>query len=982
MSLFSHQVEITAYLYPKTIKKIDNQDALYKRFPLGSPNTALQTLYDEIDWTLAVGFTLKQLVPSVSNTGNMFSVRKGHNFVQESCVHCIDIDLPDAFMGQVGAGDVFVPFTNFTDIPRLATVEEVVAYLENTLHIPSDVGLLVTRSRSQMQALVAEEDSIPPKWHVYVITSSPMDAKVFQEHIKIRASIDQLYIGLQKDGQPTTRHPFIDTDANSAKLITEWGGSENPIALYRPGRTINSAGWVRTHLVKPFTGRPIEVFTEQEQASVLERAKLNKEAREKIAGVIERKYLAGEALEWDEPLCLSRASNGYKAGDMIKASVVVDEFTYNAQFHSLADRERDYGLHYSAAGKMFIDYTNGNSVHLVKLKPLPVTAHKVDSPYIGDHFVKHWDRSKTTLLISQTGSGKTYSLTAIDVGPTSGFLGMIYAVPTHALAQDIAKDYGLIYLPSGQRNWAEEVQPYSKVVMTVDKLMGHLKDDKQNLSAKLLIIDEAHHHLWNPKDLHVPMRELYQGKRNLEVGAIILASATIDPLLLDIPQLDILEYPASQIREVEAVRTLDYNVYKEAKTSLTFKDNTLDGAVETSWLLSRGQTAVNLFGQNKAIDGGYKTELPANLEAIDHIFATRVMREGVSLNQSRDLLVLRNDVTHRSGSVNIVQFLNRLRGWADVALMKIGYNHFREALPEPSLAKFWLLAQAAETYDVLDFELLSFLQLDPLIAKAGFIEDGIVKVSELKVIAYYLHAYESYEVSNFEVLRANLLPYGVDLIDSYSSDDFLSREEVRDAEAASRDELFGEIVENLSDFKMACEHAKTFKKLNSYLYEPSNDPAILTYQMKKKQIKPIESSVVRINKNKIATVDLTEESQVLTQVKESFAEQVKQHTTSIAEGYDLYLGDYFVEGELVPLRQMIAKYKGLVKKVTGKNPTNVTKNDVVKLLKKFCTFTMFAGADEMQTNSKRVNGYRIDKFGVLDEDMFVRINSATPNIAS
>ncbi len=973
MSLFNQSVEITEFLYyNQPGKKKAKAKNTYRRRFLGSPDEALQNLYEHTKWENQVGFSFKPLVPLHKPSPNFGSL-KSNLLVDSSYILALDIDIFDGLVGQPSSQG-YLKFEEALP-PGLFTPEKALTWARRVLLIPSAVGALVTYSHSTMAAKLGGPE-LPHgymKMHIIFVMDKPLTDHEKKVGLLARCAKDQMYEGLHADGKLSIYHPWIDFNYGSAKMFNEWTGPESSIALYRPGVPLSSSAWVKTHKIKPLDASPIKVYSESQRQILLDDYADKRAAAAKKLGRPIKLIKEGDSLPYDHPL--------YREGKVMgMAGEIADKGLACPNFDALdGTYTKTASVYYVKGTRLFKDYHSDTS-HTVDTKPLPITYIKRTGRYIADDFAKYHKpgEKKISLWKAQPDAGKTFAVLRINVGMFSPYSGGIVLVPTKALVQKIAEDYPHVtYMESGMVKW-QSLPENVWGVMTYAKFIGHMLKG-EHINNRLLVMDELHKMLEDSNPVTRAIRDIYQGKVDTGAKEILLVTATIDARTLMIPDLHTFQFDTTLHYDLVTTRVIPHAELRKAKRAFIFMDNKAQMGTYSSWFESMGRTSVLLHGQNTAIDHDelkYKTFIPNDLEEeFDFICSTSVLREGYSLTGRYDLVVVNNSVSNPQGVFGIAQTIMRTRDHEGGLFLKVAYTHFRKKKPQPDMNTYLMLAEKAMKPELLDKRLIDYFKADPLIQTAFRIEEieatgeYIVMEDELGVIASYLKAKDAYELSNYEALQEGLGEYGIFVEDGHSMDNEYTEKELKEIESAERAEdndAYKDLQAQFKAFKDIIARAESFDEVAQLLEEKTGLAAIEQLQKSIDNRNPLTETAWL---NSPART-LTEKAQVGTKVSKGKKEDIRHHSEAVSNGVLARIGDYFEVGTVYSRKICTEKVNALV---TGTSKYTIT--NVREALRTFCKFRMYTEDGELRAKySSTVRFYELTQFGLVTEDMLVPLD--------
>lgn len=980
MSLFATQVEITAYKY--NIRSGEKPSALsgqYARAYLKQPSHALSELHDLIINEPKIGFHLSPMTTKMPDHGQLAKgIRVGTNFIPESYVQCIDIDIPKS-LSIVTSHEGDILLDEGDDVPKMKSASQLSTWLRRTLGIQASHGVLITYSHSTM-AYKKEHDELPDRIsaHCYVVFDAPLDTKEFTSALEIRCRKDQWYRGMTATGKLKESHPWADFATNSAKVFNEWTGEDSPVALFRGGEPLSATGWMRTSRVKPNVNEPINIYTEtqHEQVRAIHKRFMAEQAANNPHHNATRSYKDGESFEFDEPIYKNNVFICY-------ASEMADKFPKSINVDSKSDPTNQSGhMWYTGVeANLFIDFAHGeNTRHGVKPKECRRTINYTGTRYIKDLFeseVKPREH-KVSLMIAKPDSGKTYAVLHRDVSMFSPYNGGILLVPTLALAQKVSQEYPHVkHMESGTTKW-EELDDYVWGVMTYNKFYGHMMKGSK-ASGKLVVMDEIHTRLRESSELNRYMADVYQGREDTGAAELLLVTATIEPETLMIEDLPIYKFETDHWTDVYSVRVTPYRELGDADRAFLFMDNKSELGVLTSWLRDMGRRAINLHGKNLITADGLKTNISATIEQdYDFICSTSVMREGYSLTAKYDLVMLNNATAHSAGSQDIAQALMRVRNFEGEAFLKIANTHFREVKKRPNLSVFMNLAKAAFNGTRLDYELIKYFKSDAFITASNFLsEEGVIKIDPLGIISYYNTKVADFEKSSFEGMSDGLARSNINLVDLHSIDNDLSPEEIKIIEAEDRGESnasYLERKENIKTYKKECREAITKKELENLIDNAPDIPELNHFT--KKLMSTEYTETVMWDGAPGGTAYLNERHVTLSRASSSFLDTIHRHDRAVVQGIYEKAVEYVTTGVRYNNTQLVRKLDAMLKSNKAYKKENIR-----KALDLFCEYVMFDREGNPQDKySGNVVAYEIIRIGLILPEMLIPINRSRPRL--
>lgn len=973
-------IYITAYRY--NTKRGDKPNAVtgqYATLDLGKPSEALNTLYEILLNKEADGFHLEQMIPSMPRQGTLLKgIRTGDKFIKGSNIHCIDIDIPRALTAIFKIDpdtdeELSRPLAYAADVPRMRSANQANTWMRNVLGIRSNHGVLITYSHSTMKRILEEYDTIPEdgvktrrqaqpvldrvSMHIYLAFDQPLTDKDFIKGLQARCMKDQMWLGLYGVGAPVLKHPWADFNTSSAKLFNEYTGPENSVALFREGKVLSTKGWIDTKLIKSLATEPKQVYSQEDMEwrdQITER-QLRKRQKDGYTGHV---YKSGEAFTWDQPIY----KNGKKVG-------VAADFLTNKKLptnlDSVNDPDSQNGeMYYNRKLEIFIDFAHGaNTIH-----PIQMPTNDID--YTGRKYIPFTDYVKPrehniSLIIADPGSGKTYAALHQDVSLFSVYNGGIFLVPTHALALNIEGSYKHVkYLRSSEDKW-DDMEQYAWTVMTYDKFYGHIAAGDR-CGGWLVVMDEIHTRLQSVSETNRWVQQVIRGQIDIQAAEIQLMTATIEPETLLIKDLPVFKFITEEKTILSAIRSIPYEKLRSANRAFVMMDDRSNITIGSAWASDIGKKSIPLYGKNLQLADSSITYVDSAIEQEnDFIFATSVLREGYSLTEDYDIVILNNATSLSQGAQGIAQGIKRVRSHCPNLYIKIANTHFREPRVRPSLNNFVQLAKYAGS--VLDYETIKYFRTDRLITSTNFINNkGEVEIDPLGAIVYYNELLAAYEKSSFEAMSERLLDFGIQLMDEYSYDDDLTLEEIREVEAAERgedNELYLQHIEQEQDFRRRCKEAVTKKELEVLINEPTDLPYIKQLQLKMLNTDYIETiSMQNVPGGK---AELKEKYVVQSRAIPQVVVRIRMHERAIA--YKIYerAASYFDLNTQYTISQVLRKLDSFI---PGLN--NFNKDTLREGLDQFCLYRMYTADGKLaERYSAAVKRYEVYHIGLFTEEI-------------
>lgn len=413
-------------------------------------------------------------------------------------------------------------------------------------------------------------------------------------------------------------------------------------------------------------------------------------------------------------------------GEIVTVQYVQDILRDQKRYSSPTNNYANSKMQYFPTTRSFCDYSDNSKFYKIVEDTKIIRYSSTYAP-----LRSLTNTSINTVDISPTGSGKTYAYMI--------HTHTIFLVPTLALVNQLGKEYDQANpLISGFHTW-RDINTSMCNVMTYDKLCGHLKED---LSEYNIIIDEAHLFISsiNPQHLKLLKTLFYRKKKFKELK---LLSATLLP-----ETLSLFQFPHSIYRYID--------INKKPKITFINDIPKLDKNKRTLFFLNSKQKIAVIADQHKEFNifiAKSNAVIPSDFSNYNLILATQVLREGYSISNHIDTLIVHN-VHNAKGAQDIAQFIARARGnTPDIYIVK-ALSHFKNSKYIPNLASLHNIVETSELPEDLNI-FNKALNINRLMSLSKD-DDNVTRLQG--TIQYYNELQAMYENSNFSAM-SNMLDY-------------------------------------------------------------------------------------------------------------------------------------------------------------------------------------------------------------------------------
>ena len=971
--MFDSTIDLTIYKFPSDKNPDDKTKHVshYKSLEL-DPYTALSQLAKLIETREAQAIGAQPVLKQYEGEGRVYTDKNPKHFRKQSeCLEghvqliTLDLEISKTLEGLPG----------YDDITRFRSVEEVVEFV-NGLGIEN---MMITKSASHMRG---DNDY---KWHVYFVLNRPVTSKEIIRWLWHRLPKETWVRGLSKDGRSIATNSMVDTSIfNSTMTSHEYAHKESPVVYIKDGATpfriITPRGISK--IEEPYH-RPMYSDTDKRRTSIKHRRTQTPAQRKHIKHMDSTGTIPPEFM-----LYPNHGNEGFTAQAVKEGRCKYKNFRdpYDPDYNGGPLHHRGNGVfhHYRLGLVLTVDDRPPEDKVRYKDKYAPLPKKLKD---------------ENSLIISETGSGKTYS--------AQNWKRAIFIVPTKALQRDIQKHYPDANIMrssrdsnSDERDSMDLLSPFALNVMTYDKLAGFIMEGKrlELLEPYDIIVDEVHKLVQGHEDKH---HVLYESlfKRKVKFKKLCLLSATVEPSVLKVAELKVYRYISEREYSAKVTRVFPYDKIQPGQKVFVYRQSTQGNAELLEVCKSRGLKAIAIRGGETDV----RVDVPEDIDTYDVIIGTSTIDVGVSFTHHIDTVIVDNvkgAIGLAAGPSEIIQIVSRVRNNIPAIYIKHATTHYSnmhldeghsDRINRPLLASYLLQAQ---TNDIRDSKTLALLkrfreqehirstqrlvipdvkQVDDIEWSEETLARSMVQYTELGTINMFLKRETSYLLADWDAAQARYWKEGRIKIEMIGPQ-MLTSEEVMELESQLKGSDLPTYNRHKNTRKGIEEEAKacmTFVQLKSFL---DKDWDLAYYQNLKKTLSATES-IEHIELQGI-TKKLKESVQVQSITTKSVRQDLKWHRKNLIEGY--YKMFPLVEkGETYTLGALKNKTLSLGIRITG-SQKNWTAIKMLETLREVVRYEMLDDNDKVIKQKPKCTKIRILKEQLYNnEDIFEK---ATPQL--
>ncbi len=475
------------------------------------------------------------------------------------------------------------------------------------------------------------------KWHIWILFKTPKPISEIRHWVMSMLPKESYKVGLSTAGAKLKRNAILDLAVLDTpnRLIYEHplAGEQIEVIGGHEALTDKQLNW-NYHIGKEIEPVWMPVFTEEIEVKFIDKAVA---AKRKGCGVSFDEHEYRQLLnQTKDTLPMNFVLDGMTVAGIIKAGKQRD-FMPILDSDPKYDGKMTYYPNHDSGEPLFKDHHN-NIIYI----PVPVAKAKaITLPYYGKYKPKtiFKETTKVALMQSETGSGKTYQY---EKDPQ-----VIIIVPTNVMVAGL-KGFHKGKVPEYLKDRA--------MVMTYDKFLGHYRVGSLGCEIEefTLVVDECH--LLGDREASSEIFSLFT-RQDHPFKRVIFTSAT--------PNIEAYEQYCDEI----IVHKREDKVAKD----ITFIEIT-HGTVPTFLTELKGTTL--LFVQDKktidklkdqfkgvAFTANTKDDLDLNQVIKDNsfIYITSAVREGFSITEHVDNVVMLSTPKYSISPVDVVQISARVR---------------------------------------------------------------------------------------------------------------------------------------------------------------------------------------------------------------------------------------------------------------------------------------------------------------------------------